>query len=299
MKLLSIDGGGIKGIIAAQILHRIECEFNIVITEYFDAFAGTSAGSMIIGALVYGGYTGENLLEKLFSDEQAKKLMKQSLVDVIFDIFQTKPKYSGREKTKLITETVGDKKIFDTNKIVIIPCFNASTGSATFFKSFYHSDPPLDNHLVSEIIDASSAAPFYFPAMKIGENGDYYIDGGVSANNPVDCAYVDLPGFGTEHIKILSIGSGLENVGTKHPNAGCIKLIQKLPGILMDGSEQTVSYRMNKITKALGDDYIRIDGPIENSSIDDTSTKNLNKLREIGDEWFESHKAELKKFFSN
>lgn len=297
IKLLSIDGGGIKGLIPAQILYRIEKELGIVIHDYFDVFSGTSAGSMIIGAIVYNKATGEDIVNKLLPDSRAKKMMKQSIKDKILNVVQVNPKYNGIEKRKIIFENVGVKSLNDTTKYVLIPCFNINHNKTTFFKSW---DPIYGNYKVVDIIDASSAAPSYFPGVKI--NGDYYVDGGISVNNPVDSVYSDiLELFPDCDIKILSLGTGKCEINKKHNITywGGIQwmLIGDITSILMEGPEKMVHYRMEKFCKTLGHEYLRINGNIKNASIDNTSEKNLKLLRQYGDEWFELNKDKLINFF--
>jgi patatin-like phospholipase/acyl hydrolase len=297
-KLLSIDGGGIKGLIPSQILYRIETEFGVNLYNFFDAYSGTSAGSMIIGAIAYNKATGKDLVEKLLPDSSAKKMMKQTIKDVILNVIQINPKYDGIEKRKIIDDNVGKKLLGHTSKYVLIPSYNISLERTVFFKSW---EQTTGDYKVSDIIDASSAAPSYFPGIKI--DGHYYIDGAISANNPTDSMYCDMlslrPG---DHIKILSLGTGFPEEKENKKNIRFWGGIQwalhgNLINILMKGPEKIVQYRTDKFTKSLGHEYLRIDGIIKNTSIDDTSDNNLKELRKIGDEWFETHRSELKKFF--
>lgn len=296
INLLSIDGGGVKGIIPSQILYRIEKELGINIYNYFDMFTGTSVGSMIITSIVYGKDKGSDLTT-IFSDKDANKIMKRSFLDKILNVFQLKPKYNGFEKSKLIEKNLGPlTMVKDTDKYVYIPAFNYSKKQTYFFKSW-----DGDTTLISKIVDASSAAPGYFPGVKI--YNDYYIDGGISINNPTDSALAELININSNYkIKILSLGCGKKNKDNNKSSIidwGGIQwfLKGKLFKLLLEEPEKIVHHRTKLLSKNLGYEYLRIDGEIENTSIDDTSDKNLKKLRMVADEWFETNKNDLKQFF--
>lgn len=303
MRLLCIDGGGIRGLIPAQIIYRIEKDLGVNVREYFDMFSGTSAGSMIVAAMVYGNASGEDLVNKLLPNHRAKEIMKQDLWDKIFGQVQFKPKYTGKAKRKLIEDNVGCKTLEQTDKYVIIPSFNTCLNRTRFFKSW---DQHHSGILVADVVDASSAAPSYYPSIKINcHDGEYYfIDGAVSVNNPTDSAYADLLEFSKtkEDVRILSLGTGyMEDSLVKEniQNWGGIQWATKgdMLDILMNAPEAMVDYRAERYSDALGHVYLRIQGTLDNGSLDDTSDENLAMLRKKGDEWFEENKEKLRNFF--
>lgn len=299
VNILCIDGGGVRGLVGAYILGRIEEEFGINIYNFFDVYAGTSAGSMIVGALVYGGASGKDLLDKIFLNDNAKELMKQSLKDRIFNAVQFAPKYSGRYKTEMINQYIGTSKMSETEKLVLIPCYNVTSGRTVFFKSWEKEGEDVN---IGDVVNASSAAPSFFPGIKI--NNEYYIDGGVSVNNPTDSIYADIlslmPG---KSVNILSIGSGYKMKGTRRGQQisswGGVQwyIGGKILKILMSAAEEMVDYRTKRFAASLGDNYVRLDGYVENTSIDDTSDENLQTLRNIGEKWFTDNYDILKHFF--
>jgi patatin-like phospholipase/acyl hydrolase len=299
-KILCIDGGGVRGIILAQILYNIEHDLGIKIYDYFDMFSGTSSGSMVIGCLVYGKVTCEKLVSEVMTNKNLREIMSQTLFDKLFGNLQMCPKYNGHTKRRLIEKVVGNKTINieeQLPKYVMIPSFNATMNTTRFFKSW--KDESLGIR-ISKIIDASSAAPSYYPSVEIDNND--YIDGGISVNNPTSCAYADaLKLSNGEVIQILSIGTGyrLDDSNDNTRNWGGIQwaTIGEIFSIIMESPSQIVDYQTNVFASSLGHEYLRIDGPIENDRFDDTSDVNLDLMRAIGDEWYLEYKDQLVEFF--
>jgi len=129
--------------------------------------------------------------------------MPASLVDKIFGIVQSKSKYDGIGKTSKILEFFQDNIMGDSNPNLVIHAYNITKREVEFFTSTKHTDA-----LVREVIDTSSAAPVYFPPVKLGE--DWYIDGGVCANDPSMVGLSEAMALWGDEvpIRILSIGTG-------------------------------------------------------------------------------------------
>jgi patatin-like phospholipase/acyl hydrolase len=296
---LSIDGGGIRGVIASKILYLIEKEFNISIYDYFDIFTGTSVGSMIISSIVYGKYTGKNIHFDLMSNENINKIMGQTFLDRLFSNVQIWPKYNGIEKHKIIEDVVGSETLLrNTEKKVIIPCYEVDSNKTHYFRSW---DDTENMYTVLDITNASSAAPSYFPGVTIGSKN--FVDGAVTSNNPTDVAYCEalkIFPHGSE-IKILSIGSGKPVNKTKYfKNWGGVQwvAIGGIFSLVMQGADDLADYKTLNLANYLGHKYIRLDGYINNGSIDDISEKNISHLLDIGDKWFNENRCRLKQFFN-
>lgn len=310
--LLSIDGGGVKGVAVSQFLYRLEKELNKPLYEVFDMYAGTSTGSLISSAIGYQKFTGDELIHKLYTLENIKKIMNKSYIDKILGLLQTRPKYNGIGKREIIKKYVNiDRRIDDSNgKDIMITTFDINTQKPVFFKSWDpYSTSSGGNVLIVDAVDASSSAPGYFPSIKIDnflniENFKrevmYAIDGSVAVTNPTDCMYVDMKDkYPKEEIRILSIGTG-KHINTYKNGTNSIKwggiewaTEGNLIDILMSGPNESVDYRMKSLTKDLGHKYIRVNGPILNDSLDDVSEENYKILIKIGDEWWDKFGKEV------
>jgi patatin-like phospholipase/acyl hydrolase len=176
--LLSIDGGGIRGLVPLYFLLHLEKDLikktGKGIFDTFDMYAGTSVGAIIIGSIVYTEFKSiQDLIDTMYTKENFKKLFTK--YPNIMRTCMMRPKYSGRFKTKLLRQYLKDTTIVNTEKKVIIPVYSVLEQKTKFYKSYYVSDKDKYNKdnsqlLLSSIIDASSAAPVYFPST------EYYSD---------------------------------------------------------------------------------------------------------------------------
>lgn len=228
-KILSLDGGGIRGVISARILIEIEQQLqaqkNQSLHEYFDLVAGTSTGS-IIAAVIATGMNSTNIL-KLYQQEGINIFPYQSRwspkrLPLILKYGPSAPKFSHEGLIKVLKKYLVQQdgtaiKLQEINEInLLIVAYNMFLESPTIFVN-YHPEIPkqtiwYDNLPLWEICVSSSSAPTYFPAYEF-KNGDLslpHIDGGVAANNPTLAAitYAMKLGYKLEDISIMSIGTG-------------------------------------------------------------------------------------------
>lgn len=172
-RILSFDGGGIRGVLPAQLLLRL-AEQNPKIITNTDLFVGTSVGSFIALALASG--MPPNKVVELFSYENTKKIFGRPR-----PYYFLKPKYSNLPLKRLLQETFSTLRLKDLPYHVVVPAFqlyseDTKAWGPIFFNNFPSSDTA--DELVVDVALASSAAPIYFPAHR------QCIDGGVIANNP-------------------------------------------------------------------------------------------------------------------
>ncbi|QFY42527.1 patatin-like phospholipase family protein [Candidatus Methylospira mobilis] len=242
-RILSLDGGGIRGVISARILQEVEkaireqCNGQSL-TEYFDMIAGTSTGSLIAAAVAVG-YSPSTLVD-IYQNEGTKIFPYQKLMDprrwkLLLQNGPSAPKFSnegligviqGLEKFKKGGEYI---KLRDVgrespeqavpNPILVIPAFDTKYRNTTVFTNYRPSDKKkwyLEQPLW-KICLSSASAPTFFPPCEFtnteanGEEWSFpHVDGGVTANNPALCAIsraIEL-GHKLENIQLLSIGTG-------------------------------------------------------------------------------------------
>lgn len=207
-KILSIDGGGIKGLYSARILQQFENSLqiennnpNLRIVDYFDLVCGTSTGGLIALAISL-----KKSMEKVckFYEDHGNKIFPspnsrfRKFKQVLF-----KGKYSDKYLKEAIIKFYGNYKIADSNCLLCIPSYDFTHGTYALFR-YDHEEGNLSRHNKLSYIDvalSTSAAPTYFPLAQIeSENNTQYLDGGVWANNP------SLVGF-TEGIRYF-VGDG-------------------------------------------------------------------------------------------
>jgi patatin-like phospholipase/acyl hydrolase len=216
-RILSIDGGGIKGIFPAAIMAGLEQRYTNrhSISAYFDLITGTSTGGII--ALGLGaGYTAADLLD-LYTRRGCEVF--PPLPDNAFgrlrgwfrDIWQyTHYVYNREALRRLLVDQLGERLLGDFMTRLCIPSFDGKNSEVYVFKTPHHTDYKYDRF--QRMVDvglATSAAPSYFQPVK--QDGYTLVDGGVWANNPTMLAVIDaLITFDIERhqVDVLSIGCG-------------------------------------------------------------------------------------------
>lgn len=203
--VLSIDGGGIRGIIPGVILANLESQLQELdgmdarLADYFDVIAGTSTGGLITAMLTAPNndkrplYAAKDIVP--FYLENCPKIFPQTRGPFAWmvNIFKamTGPKYNGKYLHKLIKDILGDTRLHNTLTSVVIPTFDIQNLQPAIFSSYQVTSKPIIDALLSDICISTSAAPTYFPAYYFknqdeqGNEKEFnLIDGGVAANNP-------------------------------------------------------------------------------------------------------------------
>ncbi|PAN35825.1 hypothetical protein PAHAL_6G237300 [Panicum hallii] len=207
--VLSIDGGGVRGIIPAIILSFLEEKLQELdgpdarIADYFDVVAGTSTGGLLTAMLTAPGKNGRPLfdakdLAQFYIDHSPKIFpQKNWILSKIFGTLRMVrgPKYDGKYLHALLRQYLGDLRLDKALTNVIIPTFDIAFLQPTIFSSFELKQRPDKNALLSDISIGTSAAPTFFPAHYFetkDANGSTrafnLVDGGLAANNPTLCA---------------------------------------------------------------------------------------------------------------
>lgn len=241
--ILSIDGGGIRGILPISLLKRIKNELNFDILSNFSMFCGTSTGGIISLMLA----NGENI-EKIeeFYMEKRKKVFKKRFFTNFFI-----SKYSPKGLEKELRNVFKNKRINELSDDieVLIPAFDLEA-EGEWKPKFFTKD---DCYLLFEIAMATSAAPTYFPPYK------GYIDGGVVCNNPSLAAicFALSKGYSLDEIYLLSLGTGDVKTFSSYMdnNIGVIQWSNKLIKIMFDGLNDVVDTQCEEL---LGDNYLRL-----------------------------------------
>ncbi|XP_076896937.1 patatin-like protein 2 [Bidens hawaiensis] len=283
--ILSIDGGGIKGIIPAVILSYLESELKRIskddeaaIADFFDVIAGTSTGGLVTAMLTAPNKYSRPLFAAKdivgFYKENSPKIFPQ--VEYIIKTLKVAfgPQYNGRALRKVINEKLSTTKLSETLTNIIIPTFDIKTMDPVFFSSYQTGRQDGKDALLSDICIGTSAAPTYLPAHDFKNRGKEFnlVDGGVIANNPCAVALREVarqiknehPNFlGIEaddysRCLVISLGTGSEkdkhiyNAGTaaKWGVFGWLvnsNFTSPLTCIFMEASSDMVDYHINAV----------------------------------------------------
>nr|CAB3490314.1 unnamed protein product [Digitaria exilis] len=217
LTVLSIDGGGIRGLIPATILARLEAQLqekdgpDARIADYFDVIAGTSTGGLIAAMLSAPikdendhveeelskkrPFTAEHIIQFYLDNgpdisPQAQADMWHTTKNALKKVWGG-PKYDGKFLHKKIDEIIKDVKVADTLSNIVVTAFDVKHQHPVLFNTLEAEREPHKKACLADVCIATSAAPTYLPAHSFktkDSNGNSHefelIDGGVAANNP-------------------------------------------------------------------------------------------------------------------
>lgn len=212
-RILSIDGGGIRGILPAAILADLETRFlgGRSVTAHFDMVAGTSTGGIIALGLAHG-LSSREVLE--FYVERGANVFPptRSWLGRLARMSRrlTRAAYDDKPLEAELLRIFGDAPLESARVRVVVPSFEGVHGEPWIYKTPHHPDYRKDRfERMATIALATSAAPTYLQAQ--ARDGYLMVDGGLWANNPVMNAVVDaLACFEIERsqVRVLSLGCG-------------------------------------------------------------------------------------------
>jgi hypothetical protein len=213
-RILSVDGGGIKGIFPAAILASIEDKLlaGQPISNYFDLACGTSTGGII--ALGLGKRIPASDLLKLYLDKGNAIFPRAGWLEKLRRRLRAYVSYQYERNVleRELKAAFQDARLHESKMRLCVPAFEGHYGEIYVFKTPHHQDYKKDyNEPLVKVGLSTSAAPTYFTAYD--RDGYRYLDGGVWANNPIMIAVVEALSCFDIHptdIRILSLGCGAD-----------------------------------------------------------------------------------------
>ncbi len=287
-RILSLDGGGIRGVLTATLLKRIEANCPGFLAKA-DLLAGTSAGGILALGLASGLSPAEccSLCEAL-----ARAVFADSAVDDLRDLGNAVgAQYSNTPLKRLLTGHFGNRVLGDLPRKVLICAFDLDNEPASPFAlrtwkpKFFHNFPGSGSDAGERVVDVAlrtSAAPTYFPIYQ------GYIDGGVVANNPAMCALAQAldaqtGGQKLEEVALLSVGTGRvpRFLTVKEADWGWAQWARPLIDLLLEeGSSSLSDFQCQRL---LGERYFRLDPLLPDTiRLDDLSQ--IPRLKELAKE---------------
>jgi patatin-like phospholipase/acyl hydrolase len=284
-RILSLDGGGLRGVLTAKLLERLETDHPSFLSQV-DLFAGTSTGGVLALGLALGRSPKE--MGQLYTGA-ADKVFADSVWDDIRDLGKlTGAEYSNQPLKQAILDLVGEITLGDLPKRVLISSFqldnNSQTPSVprTWKPKFFHNFPGPNSDAHEKVVDVAirtGSAPSYFPIYQ------GYVDGGVVVNNPGMCAlaqalHPETGGQRLEDVTLLSIGTGVisKYLTEKDADWGLAQWAPHLFSIMLEGGIGVVDYQCQQI---LGERYLRID-PVLPVSMGMDDLAQIPIMQEVG-----------------
>ncbi|MCC5640488.1 patatin-like phospholipase family protein [Nostoc sp. CHAB 5844] len=283
-KILSIDGGGIRGIIPAIILDEIEKRTSKPICQLFNLIAGTSTGGILTAALTKPNpsyqsqpqFKAEDLIDIYRQD--GKRIFLESPVTSLLKLDDiVRAKYSSKGRDEVLTEYLQDTLLKKALTDLFITSYDIELRMPIFFVNNV-KDQKLgenfrkicDGYTMKQAAMATSAAPTYFKPYKIDTadptNSGYYalVDGGVFANNPTSLAIMealissarpdpqkpDKQPLTINDVLVVSLGTGSLNRRYSYDQAvnwGLIQWVEPMLSITLDGNSESVACQLEQL----------------------------------------------------
>lgn len=249
--ILSIDGGGVRGVMEAMLLHKIELKLRekvgkeVNLVDYVNIVSGASTGGIIAALLTIPlkkGYKYDTADIVKFYNEHCYEIFnnsKRTFGGLTY-------KYSAKKLEKYLKEYIGDVKLKDLKKHVVIPILDLNTYKGIFFSNVKF-DKEKTEYKVADLARGTSAAPTYFKPKKIG--GCLASDGGMVANNTSICCIAKERKYNKTKLKdiaVINIGSG-----SSQPKSvkkwWLIKWATQLPLIMLYDNINLVKYQLKQL----------------------------------------------------
>ncbi|WP_264687059.1 patatin-like phospholipase family protein [Wolbachia endosymbiont (group B) of Rhopobota naevana] len=299
--ILSVDGGGIRGIIPAIILAEIEQRTRKTIAEIFHLMAGTSTGGIVIAGLCKKDKQGNpqysaNDLVELYQ-KYGSYIFKSSFFRRSILSWFNCTQYPHKNIEFVLDKYFGDDTLQNTLSHLLITSYDIHNNCPFFFKSWKEDK---DFVKLKDALRATTAAPTYFTPkrLKISQTERVLIDGGVFANNPAACAYASGKRlFPNDEIILLSIGTGGTDRSIKYANSrkfGKIGWIKPLLNVMFASGLDCVDYQLEQV---IDDKYIRIQSQLKVASteMDNITLKNIKSLQQEANAMIEDNQKLIDK----
>jgi len=301
IKVLSIDGGGIRGIIPAIILGEMQKRVGRNLWEVFDLIAGTSTGGIIalgIGTTGNKGqpYTPDELL-KLYVDN-GPAIFKKNILTPEKELIL--PKYSPDGLERVLAEFFEATEFKTALTPLLISSYDLQTQLPFFFKSHRIAAQPNYNWPVTSIARATSAAPTFFPPLHLTKEAEDYalVDGGVFVNNPAMAAFAEARHLyrGSEQFLVVSVGTGDRQDSISYAQAkewGLLGWARQIVPVMMDSVSEAVDYQLDLMP---GCTYRRLqveDLQATENEMDCVTPENLANLQKTARDYVAAHSDEL------
>jgi patatin-like phospholipase/acyl hydrolase len=313
IRILSIDGGGIRGIIPAMLLAELERRAGRPICRLFDLVAGTSTGGILALALTKPDSSGQpafpaaRLIE--LYERQGKRIFAPAwhrwpIIGFLFDLFFVR--YRARNLARVLREYFGETRLSDVLTPVLIPAYELHKRDPWLFKSErakVEADHDFPLHIAAY---ATSAAPTYFPPLELPapEPWQWYalVDGGVYAQTPAMSAYVEAHTLypDARDFIIASLGTGETKKPIPYRKAkrwGLAGWARPILDVVFDGVSGTVTYELDQMLPPIDGSkrHYRFQATLAEGedSLDDPSPENIQRLKTLGQQVIAENDATL------
>lgn len=297
VRILAVDGGGIRGIVPAVLLEALQQRLERPLGDYFDVIAGTSTGGLIAAALCTPGpgggprYDARQILG--FYTDDCREIFHRSLLHAVLSLGGLRrPKYPSSGMRRFLEDRFGNLQLAEARRLLMLVTYDITRRRPFVFCSARAIETSGKNFLLRDACLATTAAPTYFPAATIqnlaGEER-HFVDGGVCSNDPMLPAFVEADKeFPGRPVLMVSLGTGnlTDPLGIHGARRwGAVRWATQILDVLMDGQSGMSENCLDHLVKSRerpGSAYFRLqpDIPPGLGRLDDTSARNVAGLQE-------------------
>ena len=265
--ILSLDGGGVRGIVSARILNSLELKMrkyagkdDLKLRDHFVLISGTSTGGILSLLMSSLDFNMSRILQIYM--EECQKIFKNSFWHKYIGILYSS-KYDSDNFRKAAERLFGNQKLSDCKINCLIPSYDIKSCRPVFFSrdNSYKYD-----FLLRDVAMATSSAPTYFPPKDVYDCNGFVnykcIDGGLFANNPALCAiietYKNFPDLKLNDLVTVSIGTGINDKKEqidkfkKASHWGTITWLAPLIDTMLNSVADVADYQIEKLYSANG-----------------------------------------------
>jgi predicted acylesterase/phospholipase RssA len=288
VRVLAIDGGGIRGLIPALVLAEIERRSGRPAGQLFDLVAGTSTGAIIACALTRPDPLPAEEIAQIYVDEGPRIFDRSLLKRITSANGYLDERYDHAGLVAALERHLGGVRLADAQPDVLLTVYDLEAREARF----------LDRDTTMSMVDAahaSSAAPSYFEPVRTA--GSTLVDGGVFATNPALCAYA----MAAEPVELLvSLGTGEHTRRLPYEEVrdwGRLEWARPILDVVFDATADAVDIQLSAL---IGDAYVRLQTRLDEASddFDDASPENLAALAREAERLIAEHDEELERIGS-
>ncbi|HEV2671235.1 MAG TPA: patatin-like phospholipase family protein [Gemmatimonadales bacterium] len=302
IRILSIDGGGIRGIIPAMVLAELEHRTGRPTCELFDFIAGTSTGGILALALTKPDGAGKpawsaaqliELYEREGSTIFSPAWHRWLIIGFLYDLFFVR--YSARHIEQVMRRYFGDTRLSEASVPLLITAYELHKRDPWLFKSEQAKRKDDHDFPMWQAARATAAAPTYFPPLRLPAPPPYgwyaLIDGGVYAQNPAMSAYVEAHTTypDARDFIVASLGTGQTRKPIPYRKAkhwGLAGWARPVLDVVFDSVSDTVDYELEQMLPPVGGSkrHYRFQVELQQSedSLDDPSPQNIARLKARG-----------------
>ena len=313
MKVLAIDGGGIRGILPAMVLADLERRTNRPIIDLFDLIVGTSTGGLVALALACPDAEGKPRhsardIVRLY-DVEGKRVFSRSVWHKIRSVGAlAEGKYPSAGIEGVLQDYFGECRLKDALADVVVPAYEIERRMPFFFKTSNAKLKSYYDYPMKSVIRAATAAPTYFEPMQVQIDGpnDYYalVDGALFAYNPGMCAYVEALNRYPHHDSVIMVSLGTGKLTRRLPydevkDWGAARWAQPAFALMCDGICDVVDHQLQQLLPETEDglrQYYRFQARLDvgNDDMDDASNTNIRVLKLLAEDMLQANRAVLR-----